>query len=136
MDLSVRIVGLKQEGGRWIGYCTDPSPGVDQGQSQTYGGTHQGRPKEESPHVDHFGHRQAWASPSMGVARCERRQVWASTGWDVSHPRGTTRYSKSMFWLGWWHPPIPTGREDRGGGVPARGHGTDEEASGPGTSEQ
>jgi len=25
--------------------CTDLSPGVDQGQSQTYGGTHQGGPQ-------------------------------------------------------------------------------------------
>ena len=33
-------------------------------------------------------------------------------------------------------PPIPTGREDRGGGGTISGHGTGEEASGPGTLEQ
>ena len=30
-----------------------------------------------------------------------------------------------------YHPPIPTGRKDRGGDDTLRGHGTDEEASGP-----
>jgi len=33
-------------------------------------------------------------------------------------------------------PLIPTGRKDRGGGDTIRGHGTGEEALGPGTSEQ
>jgi len=40
-----------------------------------------------------------------------------------------------VLWLRWCHPPIPTGREDRGGGDTIRGHGTGEEASGPGNSE-
>jgi len=53
-------------------------------------------------------------SPGVGVAMLRRRQVEASL----------------------MSPPIPTGREDRGGGGTVRGHGTGEEASGPSTSEQ
>jgi len=47
-----------------------------------------------------------------------------------------TRYPESVRWARWCHPPIPMGREGRGGGGTVRGHGTAVEASGLGTSEQ
>ena len=99
------------------GLCTDPSSSVDQ--SQTYDGTHQGAPRRK-----------------VSVDRLGRRQVWASTGLSASHLKGVTRCSKSVLWPRWCHPPIPTGREDCGGGGMVRGHGTGVEASGPGTSQQ
>jgi len=54
----------------------------------------------------------------------------------VAHLKGVTRYPKSVLWPKWNHPPIPTGRKDRGRGDTVRGHGTGVEASGLGASEQ
>ena len=86
--------------------------------------------------VARCGRRQVWASPGVSVARCGRRRVWASAGLGVTHLKGVNRYSESVRWARWCHPPIPTGREDRGGGGTVRGHDTGVEASGLGTSEQ
>jgi len=60
----------------------------------------------------------------------------ASPGMGVAHLKGVTRYPKSVLWPKWNHPPIPTGRKDRGRGDTVRGHGTGVEASGFGASEQ
>jgi len=75
--------------------------------------------RAESQQVDQFGCRQ------FG-----RRQVWASPG------RGVAMIGVDRLMCRCCHPPIPTGRKDRGGDDTLRGNGTGEEASGPGTSEQ
>ena len=51
-----------------------------------------GTTTEESQHVDRFGRRQPWASPSMGVAKYGRRQVWASPS------MGVTRFWRRQVW--------------------------------------
>jgi len=73
---------------------------------------------------------------ALGVARYGRHQLLASTGLGVAHLKSVTRYPESVRWARWCHPPIPMGREGRGGGGTVRGHGTAVEASGLGTSEQ
>ena len=64
--------------------CTVPSPGVDQSrsqsQSQTYVGTPQGGPREESQQVDRLRRRQDEASSGWCIARIGRRQDEASPG--------------------------------------------------------
>jgi len=89
-----------------------------QRQSQTYGGTHQGAPREEVNRLT-----------SLGVTRRGRGQVWASPG------AGVAMVGVARFRCRCCYPPIPTGRKDRGGDDTLRGHGTDEEPSGPGTPE-
>jgi len=60
----------------------------------------------------------------LGVARYGRRQLWVSAGLGIAHLKGVTRYPESVRWARWCHPPIPTGREDRGGGNITRGLST------------
>jgi len=72
----------------------------------------------------------------MGIASFGHRQLWASASLGVAHLKGVTRYPESVRWARWCHPPIPTGRKDRGGGGTVRGHGTGVEASGLSTTEQ
>jgi len=52
-----------------------------------------------------------WASPALGVDNCR-----ALTTIGVTHLEGVTSCPENVIWPRWCHLPIPTGRNDCGGG--------------------